>query len=190
MDVAFAFSSQNRSEKASAGIGGTVSVRKAILSSGIASYDDRGWDRGDERHANRTEGLMSAPTGTKLGDVEWLRCCQIGCVLCLLGGGTLGLADILDLSYEEALPVLYGTNVFVPREGIDTPFIMSRLLSPTCSQLIQSLDISIELWHGLDEASEAKSWATVYHAIFDLLEQCFCNVHRLRLTVKYRRGNE
>lgn len=42
------------------------------------TYDDRCWDRGAERYANRTEGLTSAPTGTKLGGVEWLRCCQIG----------------------------------------------------------------------------------------------------------------
>lgn len=40
--------------------------------------DDRCWDREDERYANRLEGLESAPAGTKLGGVEWLRCCQIG----------------------------------------------------------------------------------------------------------------
>ncbi|KAJ5186362.1 hypothetical protein N7449_011126 [Penicillium cf. viridicatum] len=48
--------------------------------------DDRCWGREDERYANRVEGLKSSPARTKLGGVEWLRCCQIG--------------------YEEALIVL------------------------------------------------------------------------------------
>lgn len=46
------------------------------------------------------------------------------------------------------------------------------------------MDISFELWHGLDETSEAKSWTTVYPALFNILEQCFCNIHCLRVTVR------
>ncbi|OQD99343.1 hypothetical protein PENVUL_c065G04091 [Penicillium vulpinum] len=40
--------------------------------------DDRCWDRKDERYASEFEGLESVPAGTKLGGVEFLRCCQIG----------------------------------------------------------------------------------------------------------------
>jgi hypothetical protein len=40
--------------------------------------DDRCWDRRDEKYVNMSEGLQSPPAGTKLGGVEWLRCCQIG----------------------------------------------------------------------------------------------------------------
>ncbi|CAG8899663.1 unnamed protein product [Penicillium egyptiacum] len=124
--------------------------------------DDRCWDRADERYANRFEGLKSPPAGTKLRGVEWLRCCQIG--------------------YEEALTILYGTNVFVLRSGLDAPFIMSRLLSPACSSLITSMDISFDFWYKLDE-TQATAWETVYPALFDLFEHCFCNVRRLCLTM-------
>ena len=48
------------------------------------TYDDRCRDRGDDRYASHTEGLTSAPPGTKLQGVEWLRCCQIRQVFCLL----------------------------------------------------------------------------------------------------------
>ncbi|KAJ5863146.1 hypothetical protein N7455_007214 [Penicillium solitum] len=124
--------------------------------------DDRCWDREDERYANRVEGLESAPAGTKLGGVEWLRCCQIG--------------------YEEALTVLYGTNVFVLRNGLDAPYIMPRLLSPICSSLITSMEISFDFWYKLDER-QASAWERVYPALFDLFEHCFCNVQKLRLTM-------
>lgn len=97
----------------------------------------------------------------------------------------MGIAYIFNFSYEEALPVLYGTNVFVPREGIDSPFIMSRLLSPTCLQLIQSMDITTLLWCDLGETSEGKSWVTLYTTLFGLIQQCFCNLHCLRLTARF-----
>lgn len=48
------------------------------------TYDDRCRDRGDERYTNQFEGLTSTLLGTKLRGVEWLRCCQIGQVFCLL----------------------------------------------------------------------------------------------------------
>ncbi|CAI7609454.1 unnamed protein product [Penicillium glandicola] len=97
--------------------------------------DDRCWDREDERYANRFEGLQSAPAGTKLGGVEWLRCCQIG------------------------------------------------LLSPACSSLITSMEISFDFWYKLDKTPQATAWETVYPALFDLFEHCFCKVHKLRLTM-------
>ncbi|KAJ5193706.1 hypothetical protein N7491_001037 [Penicillium cf. griseofulvum] len=125
--------------------------------------DDRCWDRRDERYVNMSEGLQSAPAGTKLGGVEWLRCCQIG--------------------YAEALTVLYGTNVFALRTGLDTPFIMSRLLSPVCSSLIMSMEISFDCWYKLDETPQAMAWETVYPALFGLFEDCFSKVHKLRLTM-------
>ncbi|KAJ5373539.1 hypothetical protein N7517_005545 [Penicillium concentricum] len=129
-----------------------------------ASYvDDRCWNRRNETLANKSEGLKSPPAGTKLGGVEWLRCCQIG--------------------YEEALTVLYGTNVFVLRTGLDTPFIMSRLLSPACSSLITSMEVSFDNWYKLDETPQAAVWETAYPAFFDLFEHCFCKVHKLRLTM-------
>lgn len=37
----------------------------------------RCWNWDDEREAWK-EGLKSPPPGTKLGGVEWLRCCQLG----------------------------------------------------------------------------------------------------------------
>ncbi|KAJ5502050.1 hypothetical protein N7463_004924 [Penicillium fimorum] len=129
-----------------------------------ASYfDDQCWNRRYEIYANRFKGLKSAPAGTKLGGVEWLRCCQI--------------------SYEEALRVLYGTNVFILRTGLDTPFIMSRLFSPACSSLITSMEISFDSWYKLDETPQAAAWETVYPALFDLFEHYFCKVHKLRLTM-------
>lgn len=42
------------------------------------TFHDRCWDHSEERVPNYTGGLTSAPTGTKLAGVEWLRCCQIG----------------------------------------------------------------------------------------------------------------
>jgi hypothetical protein len=96
----------------------------------------------------------------------------------------LSIANLLNFSYDEALQVLYGTNIFVPRAGIDSPFIMSKLLSPTCAQLIQSIDLTFWSWHGIDETANAKTWTTVYPALFDLFEQCFCKVHSLRMTIR------
>ncbi|KAJ5153376.1 uncharacterized protein N7482_009854 [Penicillium canariense] len=123
------------------------------------TYGDRCWGRDDESYASYTEGLTRAPPGTKIQGVEWL-------------------------SYEEALPVLYGTNVFVPREGIDSPFIMSRLIPPTCAQLIRSVDFTFVFCWDLDLTPGAKAWTTVYPALFDILEQYFSKVHSLRLTIK------
>lgn len=96
----------------------------------------------------------------------------------------MSIANLLNFSYDEALQVLYGTNIFVPRKGIDSPFIMSKLLSPTCAQLIQSVDLTFEYWHGIDETPNAETWTTVYPALFDLFEQCFSKVHSLRMTIR------
>lgn len=90
---------------------------------------------------------------------------------------------ILFSSYEEALTILYGTNVFILRSGLDAPFIMSRLLSPACSSLITSMEISFDCWYKIDERPQAAAWETVYPALFDLFEHCFCKVHNLRLTM-------
>lgn len=49
-----------------------------VCQRGGSFVDDRCWHREDERYANKFEGLKSAPAGTKLRGVEWLRCCQIG----------------------------------------------------------------------------------------------------------------
>ncbi|KAJ5767740.1 hypothetical protein N7533_000323 [Penicillium manginii] len=145
-------------------------------------------DRGDERWNARQKGVSVRPTpGTKFEGVEWLRCCQIGYVV-LVG---LGLAiqvyctDYIEIRYEEALQVLYGTNVFVPREGIDSPFILSRMLSPICMRLIKSLDITIGFHSWLGSSQHAQAWETVYPALFRLLENEFSSVQSLRLTIHF-----
>lgn len=84
------------------------------------------------------------------------------------------------------MSVLYGTNVFIPRSGIDSLFIMSRVLSPSCVSLIQSMDILFELWGALSEPQEEvrSSWTPVYPAFFRLFRQSFSNVHSLRVTIR------
>lgn len=89
-------------------------------------------------------------------------------------------------SYDEALPILYGTNVFIPRKGIDSLFIVSRVLSPGYLSLIQSMDIIFQLWSAIDEPQEEwrSSWTSVYSAFFGHLRQSLSNLHSLRLTVR------
>lgn len=61
---------------------------------------------------------------------------------------------------------------------------MSRVLPPIYAQLVQSIDLTFELFGGLDETPRAKVWTTVYPALFKLLEKFFCNVHSLRVTIR------
>ncbi|OGE49201.1 hypothetical protein PENARI_c023G02801 [Penicillium arizonense] len=108
------------------------------------------------------EGYMHTPR-PKIGSVEWLRCCQIG--------------------YEEALEVLYETNVFVMDEAIDTPFLISRILAPCCACLMTFMDISfvVGFW-GPGQAEE--DWMATYYAFFGLFEKSFRSVLRLRVLLR------
>lgn len=104
------------------------------------------------------EGYMHIPR-PKIGSVEWLRCCQIG--------------------YEEALEVLYGMNVFVMNEAMDTPFLISRILAPRCGSLMTSMDISfvVGFW---DPGQAEEDWMATYYAFFGVVEKSFRGVLRLR----------
>ncbi|KAJ5183961.1 hypothetical protein N7492_001577 [Penicillium capsulatum] len=99
----------------------------------------------------------------KINGVEWLRSCQIG--------------------YEEAVEVLYKTNVFAMKRALDTPFLLSRLIPPSCSSKIKSMDISLPIdprGRGYNE----DDWGSTYNAFFDLFNQTFHSVHRLRLELR------
>lgn len=133
--------------------------------------DDRYYDHCpgtiDKAFFVRREG-ESPPQRRKIGDVEWLRCCQMG--------------------YEEAIPVLYGTNVFVTGFAMDTVFRISRLLRPDYTSLITAMDIAFTMQLPTSSAdSETEllpgDWATVYPAFFELFTHSFRNVRRLRLTM-------
>ncbi|KAF4768945.1 hypothetical protein HAV15_008670 [Penicillium sp. str.  len=99
----------------------------------------------------------------KIGSMEWLRCCQVG--------------------YEEALEVLYGTNVFAMNKVMDTPFLISRNLGPRCASLITSVDISFVV--GFWEPGQAEDdWMATYYAFFGLFEKSFRGVLRLRVLLR------
>ncbi|KAJ5180092.1 hypothetical protein N7492_003302 [Penicillium capsulatum] len=118
----------------------------------------------NERMDAERLGWEAAPPGTKLAGVEWLQCCQVG--------------------YKEALPILYGSNVFVMGPALDSPYQMSRLLRPDYASLITSMDILIEMGKSTTEPPQLNgAWTTVYPAFFDLFQSCFCNVRQLRLTM-------
>jgi hypothetical protein len=74
----------------------------------------------------------------------------------------------------------------LPRSGIDSLFIVSRVLSPGCLSLIQSMDILFELWGAFSEPQEEvrNSWTPVYPAFFGLFGQSLSNLHSLRLTIR------
>ena len=82
------------------------------------------------------------------------------------------------------MQILYGTNVFVTGEVLDTPFHMSRLLQPSYTSFIKSMD----LWIGLgapncEPPGLIGTWATVYPALIELFNRSFRNVSQLRLTM-------
>ncbi|KAJ5256435.1 hypothetical protein N7505_011586, partial [Penicillium chrysogenum] len=83
-----------------------------------------------------------------------------------------------SVEYEEALDVLYGANVFVMDEAMDTPSLISRILAPRCASLITSMDISfvVGFW-GPGQAEE--DWMATYYAFFGLVEKSFRGVLRL-----------
>lgn len=79
--------------------------------------------------------------------------------------------------------MLYKTNVFAMSRALDTPFLMSRLLSLRCASFITSMDISFPVsifWPGFDD----NDWMTTYAAFFDLFLETFLGVHRLRLELQ------
>ncbi|CAI7661847.1 unnamed protein product [Penicillium palitans] len=99
----------------------------------------------------------------KIGNMGWLRCCQIG--------------------YEEALEVLYGTNIFVMNKFIDTPFLISRILAPRCASLMTSLDISFVV--GFWQPGQAEEdWMATYYAFFGLFKKSFRGMRRLRVLLR------
>lgn len=98
---------------------------------------------------------------------------------------------ILCRSYEEALEILYKTNVFAMDKALDTPFLMSRLMSPRCASYITSMDISFPVgvvgpgyngraYSGYNE----NDWKSTYTAFFDLIGETFHGVRRLRLQLR------
>ncbi|KAJ6107481.1 hypothetical protein N7523_008804 [Penicillium sp. IBT 18751x] len=99
----------------------------------------------------------------KIGGVEWLRSCQIG--------------------YEEASIVLYEANVFAMNKAMDTPFLMSRLLSPRCTSIIKAMDISFPV-DICRPGQYENDWMATYEAFFKLFEQSFQSVHQLRLELR------
>lgn len=90
---------------------------------------------------------------------------------------------ILCRSYEEALEILYKTNVFVMDRALDMPFLMSRLMSPRCASYITSMDISFPVGVGGPGYNE-NDWKSTYTAFFDLFGKTFHGVHRLRLQLQ------
>ncbi|KAJ5761776.1 uncharacterized protein N7511_005158 [Penicillium nucicola] len=99
----------------------------------------------------------------KINGVEWLRSCQIG--------------------YEEALEVLYGTNVFAMNDALDTPFTISRKFSSRCVSLLTSIDISIPVGLWNTEMPE-NDLAGTYCAMFDLFDRTFRGLRSLRLELR------
>ncbi|KAJ5593932.1 uncharacterized protein N7459_000140 [Penicillium hispanicum] len=116
---------------------------------------DHCWDWTDEADLKKKS--------PKINGVEWLRVCQIG--------------------YEEALEVLYTTNVFAMNRAMDTPFLMSRLLSPRCASLITSMDISFPAGF-IGARNDEADWMAAFVAFVDLFGVTFHGVHRLRLELK------
>ncbi|CAG8040051.1 unnamed protein product [Penicillium salamii] len=96
----------------------------------------------------------------KIKGVEWLRSCQIG--------------------YEEALQVLYGTNVFAMKKALNNPFLISRKISPRCTTQMTSMDISLPVSFPCPQSTE-NDYMTTYCALFDLLRDAFRGVHFLRV---------
>jgi hypothetical protein len=88
--------------------------------------------------------------------------------------------------YHESLRILYGTNVFVTGPGMDTPFIISRLLAPSYAALITAMDIEVKLIMSLTAPPDLPgNWAIVYPAFFHLLQHSFPNMRRLHLTMYF-----
>lgn len=95
-------------------------------------------------------------------------------------------------SYHEVLPILYGTNTFVPgntfRHGndLDAPFHLSRLLRPDYRSLLTSMDVRLEANKDLFRPPYKipEAWTTTWPAFFDLFHHAFPNVRRLRLTLR------
>lgn len=86
-------------------------------------------------------------------------------------------------SYEEASAILYETDVFAMNKAMDTPFLMSRLLSPRCASLITAMDISFSVDICRPDQYES-DWMATYVALFKLFEQNFHGVHQLRLELR------
>ncbi|KAJ5584479.1 uncharacterized protein N7459_004279 [Penicillium hispanicum] len=136
-------------------------------------------------------GWRAAPEGTKIGGVEWLQCCQMRSVILrdnpardTMHHAPSRARKLTASSYQEAVPILYGTNVFVTGEALDTPFHMSRVLLPDYGSRIRAMDILIRIGKPNCEPPELTgAWATVYPALFALFDQAFCNVRQLRVTM-------
>lgn len=89
----------------------------------------------------------------------------------------------LRCSYEEASEILYEANVFAMNKAMDTPFLMSRLLSPRCASLITAMDISLAV-DVCRPGQYENDWMATYAAFLDLFEQSFHGVHQLRLELQ------
>ncbi|KAJ5091441.1 hypothetical protein NUU61_006311 [Penicillium alfredii] len=101
----------------------------------------------------------------KINGVEWLRSCQLG--------------------YEEALEILYKANVFAMDRALDTPFLISRLMSRHCASNITLMDISFPVDVGIGGRGYNESdWMSTYTAFFKLFGETFHGVRRLRLQLQ------
>lgn len=68
---------------------------------------------------------------------------------------------------------------------MDTPFLMSRLLSPRWASLITAMDISLSIdIYGPGYGQFENDWMGAYVALFDLFEHSFHRVHQLRLELR------
>jgi hypothetical protein len=75
----------------------------------------------------------------------------------------------LYVPYTQLLPC---TRPIHPHAGI----------SPVCSSLITSMDVSFDFWYKSDEMQSA-AWEKAYRALFGLFEHYFYNVRSLCLTM-------
>lgn len=145
----------------------------------FADYFDNPQCYDCSEYARKGHEWEAAPPEAKLAGVEWLQCCQMGFV----SRNCHSTSDANRSRYEEALPILYGTNVFALGPALESPFQMSRLLRPDYLSLITSMDIWIGAVSAMKPPESEEGWRKAHPAFWDLFQSTFCNVRQLRLTL-------